>query len=261
MKIIPIILAQAIFFCSCSQKPIIDKIKFEPLYRSAKSIEVATSTGVSLIKFREMIQQTAVELSISKDEAVSPSEKLLIEAYANAFDVYSDSLKLWEAKISKENWFTDGIFCIGDVPEVAVKYEMKCLDFDRNLFIPNESIQYLWAIGSSRIAQAGAIYLGSQPEKQKDLSALKESIYAPIIIQLKHQKSARIENIKVKKTISETTIPETKRARAEKYVHPCDDRHGRDKWCWNNPSIGSGEGGFETKELAIEAAIKMMQYE
>jgi hypothetical protein len=176
-----------IMLAACSdKKETVDRTKFEFLYRSAKTIEAATTTGTSLGTFRELMQKASAELSIARDKASGAEDLRIVELFSRAIDAYADSLKLWNTQIELSQQFTDGIPCQASVSEIALKYQLKCLSFDAIEYIPKESLQYLWTLASCRLIQANSAYLGTPlTDKQKEVEAYKERIYSSELAKLK----------------------------------------------------------------------------
>lgn len=93
------ILVICTFFCvNCSSK--INQKNFEKLYQSAKAIEGSVSVGVNFQKFGELLQNFATEISIAHDKGKSEEEKELLKIYLEVLDMYQDSHRLWNSKIS-----------------------------------------------------------------------------------------------------------------------------------------------------------------
>ena len=78
---------------------IVDKARHENLYRAAKNMEGAISVGVNLLRYRELLQQFATEMSIAKDKASNQAERDMVAAFDNAFLAYRDAGTLWEKKM------------------------------------------------------------------------------------------------------------------------------------------------------------------
>src|ERR1700682_5467766 len=72
---------------------------FEPVYRAAKTVQGATQSGVSYVKFGEVMQQFSTELSIAKDHELNAADKKLFAHYQDAYDAYQFSKEMWSQKI------------------------------------------------------------------------------------------------------------------------------------------------------------------
>lgn len=79
-----------------SPAPTIDQVKFEPLYRSGKAIEGALGTGVSLMKFGELLQNMATEIGIAKDKATRPDEIAMVSQFGQALAMFVSSRQTWQ---------------------------------------------------------------------------------------------------------------------------------------------------------------------
>lgn len=84
--------------------PVIDRAKFEPLYRAGKTIESASAVGLNLPKLNELIQGFATEVSIAKDKASAEKERVMVAKYEQALQAYQDCATLWQQKIVFSNW-------------------------------------------------------------------------------------------------------------------------------------------------------------
>ena len=58
--------------------PKINQQSFEGTNRAAKAIESSIAVGVNYIKFQELLQNLATEISIATDKIKSPEEKQLL---------------------------------------------------------------------------------------------------------------------------------------------------------------------------------------
>ena len=77
----------------------VDQRKFELLYRSAKSIEAATSVGLSLSELTKLVQSMKTEASIARDKANNEAENLLVNRFQDVLDSYEFSADAWRLKI------------------------------------------------------------------------------------------------------------------------------------------------------------------
>src|SRR5262245_8065148 len=85
----------------------VDKVKLEPVYRSAKALESSISVGVNYAHCSELLQQLNTELSIARDKSSTPSEREILDNYAEAIPIYRDSLALWTLKIEHGRYLSD----------------------------------------------------------------------------------------------------------------------------------------------------------
>ncbi|MGI8785170.1 MAG: hypothetical protein ACR2L2_16150 [Acidobacteriota bacterium] len=84
---------------TAAKKAAFDKTKFEGVYRAAKAVEGASNSGVNCLKFSELLQSLATELSILSDKISTEQEKELAALYVAVSATYQDSSMLWKAKL------------------------------------------------------------------------------------------------------------------------------------------------------------------
>jgi hypothetical protein len=73
---------------------------FEQVYRAGKVIEGATATGVTYVKYGELLQGLSTELSIAKDQPLNEADKKLVALYDGALVHYRVAGTLWTLKES-----------------------------------------------------------------------------------------------------------------------------------------------------------------
>jgi hypothetical protein len=229
----------------------------EPLYRSMKAVEVSTTVGVTLMQLREFIQKAAVEISIAKDNAATKKERDIVRLYESAIAPYLDSLELLNARMKLMS--EDGIPCSGDTLGIADKYSLPCLSWKGTTMIPYESPQYLWRVGSGKIAHANSIYFGKASKDNKiNLDALMDSIYRPLnekILAYKIRKEAVTKdalayNQALKKQEEELTT--TLKSLANYFTKPCEAECNSGKWYWKDPFSNIEHSGYDDDILAAE---------
>lgn len=138
----------------CTQMPAVrvDKVKPEPAYRAAKTIESSIGVGVNYQKFSELLQQFNTELSIAHDRSLTPAEREIVDFYAQAIPMYRDSLSLWALKIEKGQYLSD----YGQAKDIADKYE---LPRESTTTINSEAgIRTIWAKAGDSLAKGNASY-------------------------------------------------------------------------------------------------------
>lgn len=191
-----------LFLSGCSRvqqapQPQVNQAKFEGLYRAGKTVDAAVGVSVTLPKFRELVQAFATELSIAKDRASVAEERRLVDLYADALNVYRDSLALWDAQIDQHSKIADfnaGLLCYGDVQEIAARYGLPCVEYgpDGMKVVPNESQQYLWSVAGVKLRKANASYLSdAKLEGAKDPEVIKTAMYLLLNGMIESDKAAR----------------------------------------------------------------------
>ncbi len=156
--------------CSKPQKKAaIDQAKFEPLYRAAKAVQGSTSVGVNYLKFSELLQTFATELSIAKDKAQTANEKKLVEMYAGVLTDYSDSLSIWTAKnvaVSAKQIFGD-LIPANAILDAAARQGLPVTDEEKTSLytgpfkwksIPANSIEIVWKSAGVKQSRANEFY-------------------------------------------------------------------------------------------------------
>jgi hypothetical protein len=132
---------------SCDRKPSF-QAKFEPLYRTAKTVQASTAIGLSYQQLGERLQGLATELSIAADRAETPEEKALVAAYLAALEAYKDSHAVWNSKIESYSQVTP------DLEPLVAKYKVPVSDgkFD------DGAIQAIWQAASGKVDKATTLY-------------------------------------------------------------------------------------------------------
>jgi hypothetical protein len=145
----PVVVGQA--------SPPVDATKFDSLYRSLKAIEGATTVGVNLMKFRDLIQDAATEVLITKDKALNASELKVHAQFVEGLAAYQYSAQLWQLKnqASEEQWKGEIPVLFEGVDDptmeaMVVKYSLATTDRVLPLIdkkyksVPAETPQLLW---------------------------------------------------------------------------------------------------------------------
>ena len=159
--------------------PQIEPGKFDALYRSMKSIEASTTIGVTYLKFGELLQTAATEVSIARDRAKSDVEKGIVEKFFNVLSEYQDSGIVWRAKNESTGHLTTDIL-IGLLKQeptqqmrtftaLATKYSLPMTDGKTGVLvyrtIPSDSPQRIWSVASTDLAGVVVLYLDLQTVK------------------------------------------------------------------------------------------------
>lgn len=153
-------------------EPGVTTATFEPVYRAANTMRGATASGVTLVKFDELMQGLSTEIGIAKDHRLNDADKTLLSLYERAFGHYQVSGTLWRLKISTsdELWKGEIPIYFGSTPDdeamlgVAATYDLPVAD--RKLSsgpyksIPADSPQRVWRYAAATLDEATAIYLG-----------------------------------------------------------------------------------------------------
>jgi hypothetical protein len=85
---------------ACAEKEVVvDKQKFEPVFRAATAVTSATSVGVSYLKFMELLQNVATEVNVGRTKVGNDRERLMIEKYSGALGLYQQTAELWKKGI------------------------------------------------------------------------------------------------------------------------------------------------------------------
>lgn len=146
--------------CGINQK------EFEPLYRAGKEITGATEVGVTLPRYRELLQALATEVDIAEDKATSGAEKSLVSSYKQALVAFRDAETMWKAKIDLAPVTTRGepvrITLDGPSEEffgpLVDTYKLR-FSVDRNGTITADEMQQaMWAAAAKSLGVGEAIY-------------------------------------------------------------------------------------------------------
>src|SRR6185503_16346089 len=72
---------------------------FSALYRAGKTVQGATASGVTYVKFGELLQGFSTEMQIAKDHPLNDTDTSLLALYEKAFGQYQFSALLWKRKL------------------------------------------------------------------------------------------------------------------------------------------------------------------
>ncbi len=155
-----------------STKPAIDRAKFEGLYRAAKRIDATINAGkISYQDFKKLAGAFSTELSIAKDHATTKEDNELIGLYERVEDTYRDSAALFDARMDfgQQSNFTDPaanvMFPLSPpLLPIVRKYTLPLISGGD--WLPVSSIRQVWAVASTQIAQANALYIGAGVSEQ-----------------------------------------------------------------------------------------------
>src|SRR5437899_1546600 len=89
MKRTLIIISVMVSALSCTKPEIVvDKQKFEPVYRAGMAVDAATNVGVTYVRFMELVQNYATEVNLAKTKISNDRERLMLEKYEGALAEY-----------------------------------------------------------------------------------------------------------------------------------------------------------------------------
>lgn len=77
--------------------PPIDEAKFEPAFRSAKSILAAREVGLTYADFSQALRLLATDLSMLEESVSTEAERARLARYESLLSVYKDINTLWGA--------------------------------------------------------------------------------------------------------------------------------------------------------------------
>jgi len=158
-------------------KEVIDQAKYERLYRAGKAMTAATAIGVNSVEFNRLLREFKAEFDMAVDQAVknpwTPLLKAMMVAYQDAIAHYVQSASFWEQRHSMrdEKNFKGKlpVFDLADAEAIRKRYgvEFTAEEMDYNLGafygFPLDLAQLIWSKAAAQIAEAEAIYLGTQP--------------------------------------------------------------------------------------------------
>lgn len=154
---------------------VVTQRNFEPVYRSAKGIQGATASGVTYLKFVELMQGLATEIGIAKDHTLNEADKKLLALYEEAFSHYQLSAALWKMKIEANDtmWrgeipfdFAGGKGADSDAVKAIGLYHLPIADRTTEYTgkkyrtIPGDSVQRAWAAADAVLKKATDLYYG-----------------------------------------------------------------------------------------------------
>ena len=144
----------------------IDQQKFAGVYKAGQDIKGATSVGLTLVRYRELLGTFASQVAQAKDAAKSEHEQLMVSQYENALSNYSDAAKVWGAKV--EHGATLLIQEFPEGPELATKYNLTMhpaeLRPEVKMLYADEAMQEIWQRAGQHLAMANTMYTGKSQE-------------------------------------------------------------------------------------------------
>jgi len=146
------------------------------------ALHEATSVGLNIGRFSELLQGFAAEVSMAKQKAVTDGEAALARRFQRVLTVYADSATLWRDKIENARYdFLQGQIEVGieklggshemvwspEIRRIVDEYKLPISEGRiaytgaRFVTAPEASIQVLWAVADSRIPAATKPYLAA----------------------------------------------------------------------------------------------------
>ncbi len=73
---------------------------FDLVHRAVAELRAAQDVGMNRERFQGLLQQFSTEVIMATEKAQSPAEKTLAEGYRQVLEIYKDSAKIWDVKLS-----------------------------------------------------------------------------------------------------------------------------------------------------------------
>jgi len=140
----------------------IDQTKFEAVYRAGQGMKSATDVGVTIAKYRELLQVFASEVAMAEAKAANPDEKRMVAKWSEALVNYRDAVTLWVAKIEHRDPNLPTT-TLPEGPALIEKYRLVTLqgeDPAYRTFSVEIAMQTVWQKAGANIAMANASYTG-----------------------------------------------------------------------------------------------------
>jgi hypothetical protein len=152
---------------------------FEPVYRASKALQGATTSGVTFVRFGELMQTFSTEIGIAKDHPLNDADKKLLPLYEQAFIDYQFSAALWHLKIECMVKFQGtcepvlwvvGMPAVNDTLKLAETYDLPITERTSGIgmkykSVPESSIQTVWTHADKTLGEATTMFYGNQPAK------------------------------------------------------------------------------------------------
>jgi len=158
-----IILLVVLMISRAYREPQIDPTKFNGVQRAAKALESATAIGVTIVNFRELVQNLGTELLMSKQRVKTNKEELVQAFYARCFQMYRTSLRLWEFKIrSAEPGLSLGSFT-KQYNELVAELRASGIEVSDGKIDYEKESQALWQLALENATAADKAIASSSP--------------------------------------------------------------------------------------------------
>jgi hypothetical protein len=136
----------------------VDQAKFDRVYRAGKAMSSATGVGTDVLRFSELLQNFASEVSIARDKAQSTSEWELIRLYEDALKAYYDSRTIWQLKLNGTDRIVNSSVS-EEVKRIEEQYPIRGQGSGSGFsFKVDDAIQTIWARASAKLQVAEDIY-------------------------------------------------------------------------------------------------------
>jgi hypothetical protein len=158
---VAVVAACGLVLVGCSSSGKIDQMKFDGVYRSGKAMEGATGVGVNLLRYRELVQSFASEVSIANDRAQTSTEREMVAQYAKALKAYRDAETLWTMKLKGPAEVTIG--SDSDLRRIVFDDDYRIDGSGAGSgfrFKLEEAVQALWSTARGRLNEATRLYTG-----------------------------------------------------------------------------------------------------
>lgn len=153
--------------------PAVTKPVFDPVYRAAKGVQGAVQSGVTHVKYGELLQALSTEINIARDQQLNTTDQKLIALFEESYGHFRNAGALWTMKneASDEMWK-------GEIP-VEFKGQMdpahaRLIEIyqlpltnrrvqytgTRYRAIPGDSMQLAWARADVSLQAATDLYYG-----------------------------------------------------------------------------------------------------
>jgi hypothetical protein len=168
-------LAVATLVGACNRGPTPAEVRaerFRPLYRTARNLDAALGSGVTYIKFGELLQELTAEVMVAGDVAKEESDQALVSAYTDLLTTYKDSAVVWKQKLESDklDFHKGRILVIEEVAPLIEKYKLPAKDNAigdiKYRTLDPEAIQHVWAAAGEKSKKAREMYL-QPPAKAK----------------------------------------------------------------------------------------------
>jgi len=140
--------------------------RFEPFHRAARTINAATSVGVTYPQYTALLQQLAAEIDIARDYVQNDEDAALVAAYREVFSSHEDCKTLWQYVVEGKE--------LKEAEEVLEKYGMR-RESIRDIsgsrsgtylevlaLAIDLTMKDIWKEASKKTERATALYLGRE---------------------------------------------------------------------------------------------------
>lgn len=148
--------------------------KLEPVYRSAKTIQSSIEVGVTYLKYGELLQAFATELSMASDKISTDEERRIGTLFAGVLQVYRDAGSLWKNQIENAqyedlfdggvNYSLKGLAPDGELKRIVDLYKIPIrngrIKYSGGSYqaLPKNSMQIVWVSADKDLSDALGAY-------------------------------------------------------------------------------------------------------